>query len=491
MTGPRTAVMFFSMRKSAGWLFACFSLLCLSSCGTAPIGGPTSYARQQVLQLSNAPAPDDEEELHVGLFCSGYFCSERYEISAKSFIPLIGGAYPDKPSTPKLFSKKRPYRNLIWLKALSDAQGSDIIVRFNLEKFESRIRADVVSAYTKRSLYQLECKNCLPAIGAQIYDDFKPGTALHKTVVAERAAYFKRLDSSGSAGISKEDLQEIVKAAVAGAAQADKTGALAAAVQSDVDKPSFQLPENVDDFAVVVGIEKYSDLPAAPFAERDASALADHLVALGYPRRNVVLLTGEKAGLSGIAKYVERWLPGLVTEKSRVFFYFSGHGAPDVETGEAYLVPWDGDASFLANTGYPIKRLYQSLNALKAREVIVAMDACFSGAGGRSVLAKGARPLVAKVESLAPESGKVISFSASAGNQISGTVDEQGHGAFTYYFLKGLDGGAQDGAGRVTIARLYDFLRPKVEDAARRQNRGQTPQLMPAAIGERGGLFLK
>ncbi|MBI5883467.1 MAG: hypothetical protein HZB91_10240, partial [Elusimicrobia bacterium] len=53
----------------------------------------------------------------------------------------------------------------------------------------------------------------------------------------------------------------------------------------------------------------------------------------------------------------------------------------------------------------------------------------------------------------------------------------QGHGTFTYYFLKGLNGGAKDGSGRVTTQALYDYLKPKVQDAARRQNRDQEPVL--------------
>ena len=49
-----------------------------------------------------------------------------------------------------------------------------------------------------------------------------------------------------------------------------------------------------------------------------------------------------------------------------------------------------------------IAALKAKAEALKAKEVIVAMDACFSGAGGRSVLAKGARPLVMQVDPARP-----------------------------------------------------------------------------------------
>ncbi|MDE2237032.1 MAG: caspase family protein, partial [Elusimicrobia bacterium] len=252
----------------------------------------------------------------------------------------------------------------------------------------------------------------------------------------------------------------------------------APAYHSDVDAPSYAAaPEDGDAYALVIGVENYEGLPKADFAERDAAAVKAHLLALGYPERNVVLLTGQRAGRASIAKYVESWLPSRVTEDSRVFVYFSGHGAPDAATGRAYLVPWDGDPKFLENTAYPIQRLYRKLNALKAKSVVVAMDACFSGAGGRSVLAKGARPLVTKVDVGQDDLGKVVSLAAAGAGEITGTDETQGHGLFTYFLLHGLNASR----GRATVQSLYDELLPLVRDAARRDNRDQTPQLLASA----------
>lgn len=174
-------------------------------------------------------------------------------------------------------------------------------------------------------------------------------------------------------------------------------------------------------------------------------------------------------------KYLESWLPKNVKPESRVYFYFSGHGAPDPATGQAYLMPWDGDAGFLKDTAYPVRRLYQKLDELKAKEIVVALDACFSGAGGRSVLPEGARPLVTKVVQEAPADSRLTLFTAAGGSEITATLPEQGHGMFTYFFLKGLAGAASDARGAVPARALYDYLKPKVQDGARRQNREQTP----------------
>ena len=168
-----------------------------------------------------------------------------------------------------------------------------------------------------------------------------------------------------------------------------------------------------------------------------------------------------------------------------MFFYFSGHGAPDPASGQAYLVPWDGVPNFLDRTAYPLKKLYAGLNSLKAGQVVVVLDACFSGAGGRSVLAQGTRPLVVQADISAILNPKLVLFAASLGNEVTATLADQGHGIFTYYFLKGLGGEARSSAGVVTMRVLYQYLKPKVQDAASLQNRDQTPGLDGPAEGER------
>ncbi len=276
-----------------------------------------------------------------------------------------------------------------------------------------------------------------------------------------------------ASSVSKEDIRDMIQSALKPAeAPAPPKG-----ISSDVDKPGYTTPENPDNFAVVIGVEKYATLPAADFAERDAESMRAHLMAMGYPARNIFFLSGQQATRAKIAQSVNTWLPGRVTPASTVFFYYSGHGAPDPATNQAYLVPMDGDPEDLDSTAYPIKLLYEKLGKLKSKQVIVALDSCFSGAGGRSVLAKGTRPLVGKID-LGGLPNSVVALTASDKSQISGTIEEQGHGAFTYYMLKGLEGGAKNGAGRVTAQSLHDYLTPKVRDAARLSNREQTPQLM-------------
>ncbi|MGV8056817.1 MAG: caspase family protein [Smithellaceae bacterium] len=252
---------------------------------------------------------------------------------------------------------------------------------------------------------------------------------------------------------------------------------------SDVDElPAVKLKSNKNAYAVIIGIEQYRQrLPAADFATHDAQIVAEYLLkVMGYPAENVVILLNDKASKSDFDKYLGRWLSNNVEKDSSVFIYYSGHGAPNPNTGDAYLVPYDGDPSFIDDTGYSLQRLYKQLGKLPSKEIIVALDSCFSGAGGRSVLAKGARPLVMTSPSALFIPGNVTVMAAASSSQISSTYQEKSHGLFTYFMLKGIkEGDVVKPNGTIAVSDLFTYVKPQVERIARKQyNNVQTPQLM-------------
>jgi hypothetical protein len=254
-------------------------------------------------------------------------------------------------------------------------------------------------------------------------------------------------------------------------------------VKSDVDElPAIKMKQNKNAYAIVIGIEQYrQQLPKADFATQDARTVAEYLTkAMGYPEENVVMLLNNRAMKSDFEKYFEKWLGNNVEQGSTVFIYYSGHGAPNTRSGDAYLVPYDGDPAFIDETGFSLKRMYSALGKLSAKEVIVALDSCFSGAGGRSVIAKGSRPLVMNLQQDILLSKNMTVLSASSGDQTSTTYDQKGHGLFTYFMLKGMkdeDIVRQDGS--LNVDDLYSYIKPQVESIARKKyNNEQTPQLI-------------
>ncbi|MDE3036099.1 MAG: caspase family protein, partial [Nitrospirota bacterium] len=269
------------------------------------------------------------------------------------------------------------------------------------------------------------------------------------------------------------------------AATAPPAPALAAPAvpASDVDQPlAGRAKTRENAYAVVIGIDTYRNkLPKADYASHDAEVMGRYLTnVMGYEEENVAVLLNDRAAKTDLEKYIEHWLPKRVEPGASVFVYFSGHGAPNAKTGDAYLVPYDGDPAFVDATGYPLKRLYEQVGKLQAKEIVVMLDSCFSGAGGRSVVAKGMRPMVLSVENPVLAGGKTVVLSASQGDQVSSTYDQKGHGLLTYFFLKGLQGEADKNKdGSVDLAELFTYLKPQVSRVARRDfNNEQTPQLL-------------
>ena len=298
-------------------------------------------------------------------------------------------------------------------------------------------------------------------------------------------AKLSRLDDQGSDGVAL--LKRLAKKQPSGQSEAPIAKSFQdapRAIESDVDSlPATKAKLNKNAYAIIIGIENYRQgLPKADFAGSDAKLMSEYLIkVLGYPEENVITLLNDRALKSDMEKYFDRWLINNVEENGRVFIYYSGHGAPNTKTGDAYLVPYDGDPTFIAETGYSIARLYGSLGKLKAKEITVVIDSCFSGGGGRSVLAKGAKPLVMTINMPAIQKN-ISAMTASSKDQISSAYEEKGHGLFTYFLLKGIkneDVVKPDGS--IKLDELYEYIKPQVERIARKQfNNEQTPQLMDA-----------
>ncbi|MDD5303200.1 MAG: caspase family protein [Elusimicrobia bacterium] len=308
------------------------------------------------------------------------------------------------------------------------------------------------SAFTGEQLWEARGKGgfgrtVLPGLGRALKLAFQPGRPAFQRLAESKA---KALSPVASAPAAPPSVPDIV---------------------SDVDEPPSAAAPRVKGHAVIIGISRYRQaLPRADFADRDARTMARYAKAvLGYPDENVAVLVDDGASRSDFEKYLERWLPNRVEADDEVFVYFSGHGAPKPSNGDAYLVPFDGDPTYLDETAYSLKRLYSALAKLPAKRITVVLDSCFSGAGGRSVIAQGTRPLVAVASTAVP--ARITVISAGAAEQVSNSDRRQGHGLFTYFLLKGLKEKGAD------FKLAFDYLKPEVTKAARRDyNADQEPQ---------------
>jgi hypothetical protein len=250
---------------------------------------------------------------------------------------------------------------------------------------------------------------------------------------------------------------------------------------SDIDRfVPHSNSSRADALAVVLGVETYLQAPPATYSAEDARTAARYFEhALGIPARRIQLLLNEEVTLGQLHRIFGRdgWLARRVDEDTEVFVFFAGHGVSSTDAFDPYLIPADGDLNYIQQTGFPLDLMVESLAALDAKSSTVFLDACFSGItrdGG--TLFEGARPLV--VAPVRRQLSGVSVFSAAKGTQTAGSLDEQGHGLFSYYLFKGLGGAADlDTDGRIHAGELELYLEETVPRAAAELDREQTPTI--------------
>ena len=247
--------------------------------------------------------------------------------------------------------------------------------------------------------------------------------------------------------------------------------------------PNLSREPNPNSWGFIIGIENYAGLPAVDYAGKDARLVRDYFTkVMGIPEKNILTLIDSEATKGKIEGILRSYLPMNLNQHATLYVYFAGHGIPSLQNGDAYIVTYDGEPRFIEYTGYKLKTLYNDIDNLPAKQAIIFIDGCFSGASSRSgkMLVAGARPALMKVANAALPSDKIISMTASQSDQLSNAYPEKEHGLFTYFMLSGLRGAADtDGDQRVTLNELYTYVNLNVVAVSRRAGLEQTPEILP------------
>jgi tetratricopeptide (TPR) repeat protein len=217
-------------------------------------------------------------------------------------------------------------------------------------------------------------------------------------------------------------------------------------------------------YALVVGIARYAHLPAKAqlqFADRDAEDIYTTLISAdggNFPAENVHKLTNEQATLQNLRKELEEWLPAVTGPQDRVLIYFAGHGF--IAGGKAYLAPNDVDVSRLSATAMPMEDFGRDIGThIHGKWKVLITDACHSGA----ITPEDDTAQVNR--SLLDLNTSTFSLTASRDREQSFESPQWGggHGIFTYYVIRGLQGEADSsGDGIVTADELADYVRTNV-----------------------------
>ena len=255
-------------------------------------------------------------------------------------------------------------------------------------------------------------------------------------------------------------------------------------VDVDINIPRTSM-RNEDAIAIVIGNRDYEKVSPVEYALRDAKIMKKYLVnVLGYKEGNVILV--ENAKLSDFMTYFGtkdnykgKLYDYVKPDKSDIFVYYSGHGAPGLRTQKGYFVPVDCDPQKVEMCGYSLDLFYENIDKIPARNKIIVIDACFSGAD----ILKGISPIYIKVLRTYPMENTVI-FTSTSGTEASCWYDEKRHSMFTYFFLKGLRGEADlNNDGNITYKELYEYISDKTEGVPYWSRRlygfTQIPQMQP------------
>jgi hypothetical protein len=244
---------------------------------------------------------------------------------------------------------------------------------------------------------------------------------------------------------------------------------------------------NQDGVAVIIGNKGYQGrIPEVTYAHRDADAMRHYIIdVLGYDPDNVIdLRDASKAAMEaafGNARDHKGRLWRYLNPDggSDVVVFYSGHGVPGQKDRRGYLLPVNADPEAPEINGYPVDLLYSNLSKLKeARNVLVILEACFSGDSHQGMLIRAASGIFVQPK-LPKQMGKLTVLTAAQGDQLASWDEKAQHGMFTERFLRAVYGAAdKDGNRKVTLSEIKTYVGKQVRRAARRTyGREQQPAI--------------
>ena len=238
----------------------------------------------------------------------------------------------------------------------------------------------------------------------------------------------------------------------------------AAAVQS-VAAPA----EGGQTYALIIGVSKYQRPELSlQYAHSDATTFSQLLTSQrggGVPASNILLLTDEKATTAAVRNGFQDFLKRRATKNDTVIILIAGHGTVDGNRG-AFILTHDSDPQDLASTALPMAEL-QALfedQLKKVGKVLLFVDVCKAGTIG-SIQSTSVN---SNVQQLGDIEGDLFGLLASRPREVSfeGPEFGGGHGAFSYFVMKGMGGAADaDGNKTVTASELIDYVSKQVPQA--------------------------
>ncbi|MCG2785812.1 MAG: caspase family protein [Anaerolineae bacterium] len=240
-------------------------------------------------------------------------------------------------------------------------------------------------------------------------------------------------------------------------------------------------------YALVIGVGKYQYMSNynVPIAAKDAAAVAETLqtpAICGYPADQVILLTDQAATRAALLSALET-LAAKIDADSTLFLFFVGHGVYGSD-GNYYLATHDSQLQgkqVLAGTGVSDAELLDKLRQIKARRMLLVINACHSGELspsfdiGDETLDSQPPPQKLADAVLSTGEGR-ITITACRPEQKS-WIGVGSLSIFTKAVVDGLKGGAPNNRGYISAFGLYEHVYFESKDGAQALGYDQEPEL--------------
>jgi tetratricopeptide (TPR) repeat protein len=224
-------------------------------------------------------------------------------------------------------------------------------------------------------------------------------------------------------------------------------------------------------YALLVGISKYNRPELSlQFAEADADVFGKLLKSPrggGIPAENILLLTNEKATTAAVRNGFQDFLKRRAGKNDTVILLIAGHGTVEVPGSKnAFILTYDSDPQDLSSTALPMAELRTLFEEQlkKVGRVLLFADICKTGTIGSIQNTT----VNADVQHLGDVEGDLFGLLASRPKEVSieGPQFGGGHGVFSYYVMKGLEGAADENKdGVVDANELIQYVSSQVPSA--------------------------
>ena len=242
-------------------------------------------------------------------------------------------------------------------------------------------------------------------------------------------------------------------------------------------------------WALIIGVNNFQNTDEfLQFGVKDAKDVGEYLIESGnFKKSNVTILVDKDATT---AKIQEAF--GDLRSKAKaddlVLVYLSSHGRPRNldPTGLSYVITNDTDFSspgrFFA-TALKMVELAELGRFVLARDYVLLLDTCFSGAARAGVTGMIVPPNTAGFDPLQglDGAGNRVVISASRADEESYEDSESKHGYFTRFLLEAL---RKDGSS-LALSGIFDYLQSHVsEQVGKLDGRQQHPVMQSFGQGQ-------